>query len=36
MLSDRERDRFLDALDNPPKPKAALRRLMAGKAKKRV
>jgi Protein of unknown function (DUF1778) len=36
VLSERERDRFLDALDNPPKPKAALRRLMAGKAKKRV
>jgi hypothetical protein len=35
MLSDDERERFLDALDNPPKPNAALRRLMSGKAKKR-
>jgi len=25
-LSDRDRDRFLDPLDNPPKPTAALRR----------
>jgi hypothetical protein len=31
-LSDRERERFLDALDNPPKPNSALRRLLAGKA----
>ncbi len=36
VLSDRERARFLDTLDNLPKPKAALRRLMGGKAKKRV
>ena len=35
VLSDRERERFLDALDHPPKPNAALRRLMAGKARKR-
>jgi hypothetical protein len=35
MLSDDERERFLDALDNPPKPNAALRRLMSGKTKKR-
>jgi hypothetical protein len=34
-LSDRERERFLQALDHPPKPNAVLRRLMAGKAKKR-
>jgi hypothetical protein len=34
-LSDRERERFLQALDQPPKPNAALRRLMAGKAQKR-
>ena len=34
-LSDPDRKRFLDALDNPPKPNAALRRLMDGKAKKR-
>jgi uncharacterized protein (DUF1778 family) len=26
VLSDRDRDRFLQALDNPPKPNAALRR----------
>jgi len=25
-LSDRDRDRFLDLLDNPPRPTAALRR----------
>jgi hypothetical protein len=35
VLSDRERERFLQALDHPPKPNAALRRLMSGKAKKR-
>ena len=35
ILSERERERFLQALDHPPKPNAALRRLMAGKAKKR-
>ncbi len=35
VLSDRDRDRFLEALDHPPKPNAALRRLMAGKARKR-
>jgi hypothetical protein len=35
VLSDRERERFLQALDHPPKPNAALRRLMAGKATKR-
>ncbi len=35
VLSDRERRRFLDALDHPPNPNAALRRLMAGKVKKR-
>jgi hypothetical protein len=35
VLSDRERERFLRALDHPPKPNAALRRLMAGKARKR-
>jgi len=35
VLSDRERERFLQALDHPPKPNAALRRLMEGKAKKR-
>lgn len=34
-LSDRDRKRFLQALENPPKPNPALRRLMAGKAKKR-
>jgi uncharacterized protein (DUF1778 family) len=33
--SNRERERFLRALDHPPKPNAALRRLMAGKAEKR-
>jgi hypothetical protein len=34
-LSDRERDRFLDLLDHPPKPAAALRRAAsrAGRAK---
>ncbi len=35
VLSDQERERFLQALDHPPKPNAVLRRLMAGKAKKR-
>jgi hypothetical protein len=35
VLSDRERARFLEALDQPPLPNAALRRLMAEKAKKR-
>jgi hypothetical protein len=35
VLSDRERERFLLALDRPPEPNAALRRLMAGKARKR-
>jgi hypothetical protein len=34
-LSDRERERFLRALDQPPKPNAALRRLMIGKAQER-
>jgi hypothetical protein len=34
VLSDRERERFLQALDHPPKPNVALRRLMAGKVKK--
>jgi hypothetical protein len=35
VLSDQERQRFVNALDSPPKPNAALRRLMAGKARKR-
>ena len=35
VLSDRERERFLQALDHPPGPNAALRRLMGGKAGKR-
>jgi hypothetical protein len=35
VVSDRERERFLEALDHPPKPSAALRRLMAGKAETR-
>ena len=35
VLSDPERERFLRALDHPPKPNAALRRLMTGKGKKR-
>jgi hypothetical protein len=35
VLSDQERERFLQALDHPPKPNAALRNLMAGKASKR-
>jgi hypothetical protein len=33
-LSDRDRDRFLDLLDNPPKPTAALRRAAARHAKR--
>jgi Protein of unknown function (DUF1778) len=36
ILSERERQRFLDALDNPPEPNAALRGLMAGKARTSV
>jgi len=35
VLGDEERRRFLQALDRPPKPNAALRRLMAGEAGKR-
>jgi uncharacterized protein (DUF1778 family) len=35
VLSDPDRQRFLEALDHPPRPNAALRRLMTGKAKKR-
>jgi hypothetical protein len=35
VVSDEERVRFLNALERPPKPTAALRRLMAGKARKR-
>jgi hypothetical protein len=35
VLSDPERERFLRALDTPPEPNAALRRLMAGKVTKR-
>ena len=35
VLSDRDRQQFFQALDHPPKPNGALRRLMAGKAKKR-
>jgi uncharacterized protein (DUF1778 family) len=35
VLSDGERERFLQSLDHPPKPNAALRRLMAGKVKPR-
>ncbi len=35
VLTDRERERFLQALDQPPRPNAALRRLMAGKAETR-
>jgi hypothetical protein len=34
VLADRERERFLRALDQPPKPNAALRRLMEAKVKK--
>jgi uncharacterized protein (DUF1778 family) len=29
VLSDRDRDRFLELLDNPPKPNAALRKAAA-------
>ena len=36
VLTDRERERFLHALDHPPKPNSALRRLMAGKAAGRL
>lgn len=35
VLSDGERERFLRALDHPPEPNAALRRLMTRKAGKR-
>ena len=35
VLADGERERFIRALDHPPKPNAALRNLMAGKVKKR-
>jgi hypothetical protein len=35
VLSDRQGVRFLQAIEQPPRPNAALRRLMAGKAKKR-
>jgi hypothetical protein len=35
VLSDRDRQQFLQALDRPPKPNAALRQLMARKARKR-
>jgi hypothetical protein len=35
VLSDRERARFLRALDNPPRPNAALLRLMDGKDTKK-
>jgi hypothetical protein len=35
VLSDGERERFLQALEHPPKPNLELRRLMAAKAKKR-
>ncbi len=35
VLSDRERERFVHALDHPPNPNAALRRLVAGKAGER-
>jgi hypothetical protein len=33
VLSDRDRDRFLEVLDNPPKPNAALRKAAARHAK---
>jgi Protein of unknown function (DUF1778) len=33
-LSDRDRDRFLDLLDNPPKANAALRRAAARRARR--
>jgi hypothetical protein len=35
VLSDSDRDRFVRALDQPPKPNAALKRLMAKKGKAR-
>lgn len=35
VLSNRDRQQFLQALDHPPKPNAVLRRLMAEKAKMR-
>ena len=35
LLSDRDRDRFLELLDNPPKPNAALRKAAARHAKNR-
>ncbi len=35
VLSEGERARFLKALEQPPKPNAAMRRLMGGKAKNR-
>jgi hypothetical protein len=35
VLSTGERERFLQALDQPPKANTALRRLMAAKVKKR-
>jgi hypothetical protein len=35
VLSDRQRARFLRALDNPPEPNAALVRLMAGRTAKK-
>jgi uncharacterized protein DUF1778 len=35
VLSDEQRERFLQALDHPPKPNAALRRLMTRKVRKR-
>ena len=33
VLSNRDRDRFLEVLDNPPKPNAALRKAAARHAK---
>ena len=33
VLSDQDRDRFLEVLDNPPKPNAALRKAAARHAK---
>ena len=33
VLSDRDRDRFLEVLDNPPKPNSALRKAAARHAK---
>jgi hypothetical protein len=35
VLSDLDRDRFLEVLDHPPEPNPALKRLMTGKAGKR-